>query len=191
MSDRPINDAVGVAETLAAALDQQPCEYAVGEAIALGCWSQPRGTIDVDLTLFLPPDDILGCLRIFDAIGVEYDPEETERILVDQGFCRVQFAGRVLDVFFPTTEFYAIAKGRRVDVQLRTRSVKIWDAETLCVFKMMFFRRKDLADVEQLLRSQGDQLDVQWIDRHIEAMYGKRDPRVSTWREIVTEVRGA
>jgi hypothetical protein len=24
----------------------------------------------------------------------------------------------------------------------------VWDAETLCVFKMTFFRRKDLADVE-------------------------------------------
>ncbi len=191
MSDLPINDAVSVAETLATALDQQLCEYAVGGAIALGCWSQPRGTIDVGLTLFLPPGDIFGCLRIFDAIGVEYAPEETKQILTDHGFCRVQFAGRVLDVFLPTTEFYAIAKERRANVQLRTRSVKIWDAETLCVFKMMFFRRKDLADVEQLLRSQGDQLDVSWIDRHIEEIYGKRDPRASAWQEIVLEVRGA
>lgn len=75
-------------------------------------------------------------------------------------------------------------------VPLLDSKIEIWDAETLCVFKMMFFRRKDLADVEQLLRSQGGALDASWVDHHIEQMYGRRDPRVSTWREIVQEVRG-
>ena len=51
----------------------------------------------------------------------------------------------------------------------------IWDAATLCVFKMMFFRRKDLADVEQLLRVQRDQLDTSWVLNQIIELYGQRD----------------
>jgi len=189
MSDESIVDAIEAAELLASKLDEQKCEYAIGGALALGCWSKPRGTVDVDVTLFVSPEDTAECVRILDSLGAELDRTETERFLRDQGFCRVRFAERVLDVFLPIADFYAVAKKRRVEFQLRTRLVKIWDAETLCVFKMMFFRRKDLADVEQLLREQGDKLDTAWVGNHIEEMFGRRDPRVNSWREIVTEVR--
>ena len=67
--------------------------------------------------------------------------------------------------------------------------VTVWDAETLAVFKMMFFRRRDIADVEQILRVQGDALDCGWVDRQIEDMYGRRDPRLAQWRELVAETQ--
>jgi hypothetical protein len=52
---------------------------------------------------------------------------------------------------------------------------------------MMFFRRKDLADVEQLLRVQGDKLDQDWVAQQITAIFGQRDPRVSQWGELVRD----
>ena len=64
----------------------------------------------------------------------------------------------------------------------------IWDAETLCVFKMMFFRRKDLADVEQLLRMGGDTLDRDWVRTQLLDIYGGRDPRISQWDDLAGEV---
>jgi hypothetical protein len=70
---------------------------------------------------------------------------------------------------------------------LGAREAYVWDAETLCVFKMMFFRRKDLADVEAILRSQGPALDHDWVEQQLLAMYGQRDPRISQWRELVAE----
>jgi hypothetical protein len=39
------------AQQLAAALTERGCEYALGGALALGYWAEPRGTLDVDLTL--------------------------------------------------------------------------------------------------------------------------------------------
>lgn len=65
--------------------------------------------------------------------------------------------------------------------------VYIWDAETLCVFKMMFFRRKDLADVESILQSQRENLDRAWIEERLIEMFGERNRRVSQWRELVAE----
>jgi hypothetical protein len=40
-------DSVQVARDLAAALEAGGCEYALGGAIALGFWAEPRGTLDV------------------------------------------------------------------------------------------------------------------------------------------------
>ena len=67
-------------------------------------------------------------------------------------------------------------------------SILTWDAETLAVFKMMFFRRKDLADVEQIMRAQGKQLDRGWIRARLEESYGARDPRLAQWDELAWEV---
>ncbi len=64
----------------------------------------------------------------------------------------------------------------------------VWDAETLAVFKMMFFRRKDLADAEQILRSQGAAFDRTWVPEQLVAMYGERDPRLAAWDELARDV---
>ena len=53
----------------------------------------------------------------------------------------------------------------------------------------MFFRRKDLADVESILRTQGGNLDLMWVKSQLIKMYGNRDPRVSQWNELVDETR--
>ncbi len=189
-AEKAPEDAAELAVRLANALDEVGCEYAIGGAIALGFWSTPRGTLDVDVTLFLAPGEPDACLDVLTSIGCDLDAAASRASLVEHGLCRAKYQGWRVDVFVPLVAFYTIAQQRRRTMPLLGSLVKIWDAETLCVFKMMFFRRKDLADVEQLLRSQGDALDAAWVDRHVEAMYGKRDPRVSTWREIVAEVRG-
>ncbi len=55
---------------------------------------------------------------------------------------------------------------------------------------MMFFRRKDLVDVQSLLRSQGDLFDREWVEKSLLELYGQRDPRINQWRELVAEVQG-
>lgn len=48
----------------------------------------------------------------------------------------------------------------------------------------MFFRRKDVADVEAIIRVQGKSLDRNWIRQQLVAMYGERDPRIAQWDEL-------
>ena len=85
--------------------------------------------------------------------------------------------------------FYELAKSRRERVLLNGQSLMIWDAATLCVFKMMFFRRKDVADVEQILRIQGSAIDRQWVLQQLISLYGRHDPRISQWQTLGDEVR--
>lgn len=184
----PINP-VTIACQLAEQLEARGQEYAVGGAIALGFWGVPRGTVDVDLTIFLSPDHPSECIALLEDLGCEFEASVVSRSLREHGFCGVNFGGLRLDVFLPIVPIYEAARSRRKCVELAGQTVRVWDAESLVIFKMMFFRRKDLADVEQILRTQGKRFDRTWVRDQLAVMYGARDPRLSTWDEIVHELQ--
>jgi hypothetical protein len=185
---KPPADALAVARRLAERLELRHQEYALGGAIALGYWGTPRGTVDVDVTLFLPPEKPAECVAMLRAIGCNFHDAEALESLREHGFCRVAVEDVRVDIFLPIVPFYEGARLRRQRVQLGGQAVMIWDAETLAVFKMMFFRRKDIADVEQILRTQGAAFDRSWVRSQLADMYGLRDPRLSQWDELVREV---
>ena len=185
----PEMDAAEVAERLAAALDEQGQEYALGGAIALGYWGEPRGTLDVDLTVFLPIEQPSQCIWLLQQIGCDVRAAEAIQSFQEHGLCHATFQRRRVDVFVPTLPFYESARQRRRRVQLGTHAVMIWDAESLCVFKMMFFRRKDIADVEQILRIQGANLDRAWVRQQLQQIFCAYDPRLSQWDELDRELR--
>ncbi|MFN0051112.1 MAG: hypothetical protein ACKV0T_02915 [Planctomycetales bacterium] len=181
-------DAAAVAIELAKALDAHHQEYAFGGAIALGYWAAPRGTVDVDVTLFISPDKPSACVWLLQDLGCQLTPAETTASIREHGFCRVEYGGVRVDVFLPTIEFYDVARSRRRVVTLGEQPIQVWDAESLVVFKLMFFRRKDLADIEQILRTRRESLDCQWIEGHLVQLFGRHDPRVMQWQELRKEV---
>lgn len=186
--DSSFPDAAAVCCQLASQLDARGQEYAIGGAIAFGFWGAPRGTLDVDLTLYLPPEKPSHCIWFLQDLGCDLDSGAALESFREHGFCRVIHSGVQVDVFLPSFEFYEVARSRRKRVQLGDQAISIWDAETLVVFKMMFFRRKDLADVEQVLRAQGTSLDRQWIRSQLEGIYGARDPRLAQWDDLSREI---
>jgi hypothetical protein len=184
----PKPDASEAAEQLGAALNRLGIDYAFGGAIALGYWSQPRGTLDVDLTLFLTPGDHQSVLDALRAMGCAFDPDAARALLEEHSFCRASFCGVDVDVFLPMFDFYEVARARRARVRMGKESIHVWSAETLAVFKMMFFRRKDVVDVERLLRDGGGEFDRKWVRAQLVEIFGARDPRISAWDELVAEV---
>ena len=115
--DRP--DAVTVARRLAADLGEQGQEYALGGAIALGYWAAPRGTLDVDLTLFLPPERPSECAWLLSELGCELSLSEAVASLQEGGFCRAEWQGVRVDVFLPAIPFYEAARQRRKRVLIK------------------------------------------------------------------------
>jgi hypothetical protein len=185
--DEPLLSPADVARQLAKSLAANGQDYAVGGALALGYWAVPRGTVDVDITVYLPPDQPASCVRLLQSIGCELRSEQAVHSLTEHGFCPVHFGGRHVDIFLPTALIYERARPRRKAVDLGGQQVMVWDAETLCVFKMMFFRRKDLADVEQIIQMQAGKLDRDWVLQQLLEMYGRHDPRISQWQELIGE----
>jgi hypothetical protein len=176
-----------LAQKLAAALDARQIDYAIGDALALGFWGEPRGTLDVDITLFVSPAQPADCVKLLLEIGCDLDPDRTLNSLSEHGFCRVKLEGTTVDVFLPIVDFYQTARQRRRSVRLGGQDIWIWDAECLVIFKLMFFRRKDLADVEQISRQRGDDLDRQFIRAELLELYGQRDPRIGAWDDLASE----
>ena len=178
-----------VAALLAKQLEGAGCDYALGGAVALAYWSEPRGTVDVDVSLYLSPTDPGETIHVLHEIAAEFSESNVRDSLSKHGFCSILFSGRRLDVFLPIADIYHAARSRRQRISIGDGAAWIWDAETLCVFKMMFFRRKDLADVEGILRMQQRKLDASWVEQRLLELYGKRDPRLNQWQELVDEAQ--
>jgi hypothetical protein len=179
-----------VARRLALALDQRGKEYAIGGAIALGFWGRPRGTMDVDLTLFMPKDRLAEVIWELQEIGCDVPVTRATNSLREHGFCSVLFEGTRVDVFIPTTDFYETMKARRRRMHLGDYLVSVVDAECLAVLKMMFFREQDMLDIKQILKSQRDQFDRAWVREQVAEQFGLRDLRIKRWDELTSEQPG-
>ncbi len=59
----------------------------------------------------------------------------------------------------------------------------VHSAEVLAVFKMLFFRPKDLVDVERMLTVQGERFDRAFVRDALVDMLGE-DERISKWDEL-------
>jgi hypothetical protein len=103
---------------------------------------------------------------------------EGDTIVVHHGPWRV-------DVFVPTIPFYDAAHQRVRRATFRGRSMPFLDAESLAVFKLLFYRSKDLVDLERLVAVAGTELDHAWVRDQVAGMMGADDPRVRDWDRIV------
>jgi hypothetical protein len=101
----------------------------------------------------------------------------------------VSFGAFRIDVFVPSIEFSWEAGRSRVGHPIEGREIYFLSAEALSVFKLLFFRGKDLVDLERLIAVQGARLDVAYVREKIVAMMGEDDPRVAAWDRLVAEHR--
>jgi hypothetical protein len=157
--------------------------YAFGGAIALATWSEPRATADVDVILWIDASRVDRAVALVQAAGVTVD-EAAARAQVESRGMFVGMAGFVrVDVFVPSIPFYEEAKGRRVATTIAGRQTWVHSAEVLTVFKLLFFRPKDLLDIERMLQVQGANFDRAFVRRALVDMLDD-DPRVAKWDAI-------
>jgi hypothetical protein len=180
--------AFDVASHLAAALDAAGVAYAIGGAIALGAFADPRGTHDVDINLFVDHAGLDGALDVLVAAGVTIDRAAARNADQDGDVVVGHYEGMRVDLFTPSIPFaWEAMKTRR---RLAGPSGEAWylSPESTAVFKLLFFRPKDRLDVEKLVAVQGGDLDRGYIRRWIVDMMGTADERVQAWDEIVARV---
>lgn len=133
-------------------LDASGIEHAFGGAIALAyAVPEPRATIDIDINISVP---VGQAGRVVEALpeGVVARPGVKERIAAD-GQDRLRWGVVPLDLFFPQHEFHSIVAGRTISEPFRDAVIKVITPTDLTVFKALFNRRKDWADIESMLRA--------------------------------------
>ena len=170
------------------ALRSAKIPHAIGGALALAYYAEPRATIDVDVNVFVSPERWQDVVEALAALGVDagkLDPDALRR----DGQCRLWWGDNPVDLFFANAEIHeAMRKGVR-RAPFAEGTIPILAPEHLAVCKAMFDRPKDWLDIEQMLVATSP-LDLEEIKGWLERMVGKDDPRMGRLLEVESSLSG-
>ena len=163
------------------ALADAGIEHAFGGALALAwCTEQARGTIDIDLNVFLPPEDrdpVLAALP--EPIAVTAEHRST---IERDGQVRLFWDENPVDLFFDTTPFHEAVAERVRWEPFAGRDLPFLSCPDLAVFKVFFNRTKDWADLEAM--HDAGTLDVEAVLGVVVHYLGGDDERVERLRAL-------
>ncbi len=163
------------------ALEHAGLPHAFGGALALAwCTERARGTIDIDLNVFV---DVGRAGHVLASLpeGVRWSPEDIGRIEQD-GQVRLWWESTPVDVFLNTTEFHARVADRSRRELFAGMEVPFLSCSDLAVFKAFFNRTKDWADLEEMVAV--GSLDVDRTLGVLVRYLGAEDGRVERLRSL-------
>ncbi len=160
---------------LHSALEQAGLPHAFGGAIALAYWTEePRGTRDLDVNVFVPQRE---ADRVLDGLpaGIHADSEARAR-LMSTGQARLWWDDTPVDVFLDYHPVHAAAAGHLAWVPFEGRDIPVLGPVELAIFKAMFDRTKDWADIEAMVAA--GTLDRDAVRDGLVSLVGAEDPRL-------------
>lgn len=165
-----------------AALEAAGILHAFGGAIALAYYTEePRGTRDVDVNIFV---EAAACAAALEALPAGVDvPLGTVAVITERGQARLWWGDMPLDVFFDNDPFH-----ERVATQVRRAPfagalIPILGPVELVVFKALFDRTKDWADIEAVVAARA--VDIDTVRSALTELLGIDDPRRARFEEAV------
>jgi hypothetical protein len=135
------------------------------------------------VNVFVEADRLEALLTVLQANGVQVDAVKARTEGVTEGvfFC---WAGTTrIDVFLPSIELSWEALRTRVSTPVQGTPIWFLSAELLACFKLLFYRPKDLLDLEGLVATAAT-LDVARVRALMVETMGGDDERVRTWDDI-------
>jgi hypothetical protein len=138
-----------------------------------------RATLHIDVNIFLEATALSPALEALAGLGVTLSPNQAERDASTNGLVVTRVGPYRLDLFTDSIPFCAEARRTRVRISLPGRDAWFLSAEALSVFKMLFFRLKDVVDLERLIAVQS------YVRAQLVGMVGVEDPRVARWDRLV------
>jgi hypothetical protein len=167
-------------------LDRAAVGHAFGGALALGYVGRPRGTVDIDVNVFLAPEALGVVDRALAPLG--YSRSASEQPPVPAAGVRYDHATEPfpLDAFPSLNERYATVEAR-VEQHPFGRGGEVLpflSAEDLAVFKLSFGRPQDWVDLQAIAAARPG-LDVDYVEEQLVALRGPTMyPRVARLRSF-------
>lgn len=168
-------------------LDDTGIAHAFGGALSLGYAAEPRGTKDIDVNVFVPPERMPEVERALATIGFRR-ADGAEPVTPAAGVRLVHDTDPFpIDVFCSLDDRYDEIEGRVAwhPFGRNDEALPFLSAEDLCVFKLSFNRAKDWLDLAEIARTRPD-LDVEQIEDLVVALRGPTMyPRVARLRSLL------
>jgi hypothetical protein len=140
--------------------------HAFGGAIALAyCTEEPRGTRDLDVNVFIDPVRAGEALSALPAPVTVSDADVAAA--TREGQVRVWWEDTPIDVFLDIHQFHAEVAEDVRSVPFEGRTIPVLDCTALAVFKALFDRTKDWADIEEIAAAgalEGPRA-IAWLER--------------------------
>lgn len=165
------------------ALRAKRLRHAFGGALAFGIAASPRGTIDIDINVFVPPSEMPAVSTALGSIGFTTNVESAP----PGGGIRFHHSTAEYPIdIFPSLDAEYDEIARRVVLHpfgSRERKLPFLSPEDLCVFKLCFGRPKDWVDLAALRSASS--LDDAYIERKLIALRGPTMyPRLARFRAL-------
>lgn len=157
-------------------LDAAGLGHAFGGALALAwCTQQARGTIDIDVNVFVGAEEVD---RLLAALPPEVRTTDEEIALLRRdGQVRFHWDDTPIDVFLNTTDYHRAAAGRCRVEPFAGEEVPFLGCDDLAVFKAFFDRTKDWADLEAM--ADAGTLDIDRVTGVLVDHLGPADERIA------------
>ncbi len=156
-------------------LERALIPHAFGGALALAyCTLDPRGTSDIDCNVFVPSATPASAL---DALPAGVQRTDTTAATIERdGQVRLWWDGTPVDLFFDYAPIHEVAARRRRLVPFAGIDLPVLGCTDLVVFKALFDRTKDWADIEAAVAA--GTLDTPVVRDELVALLGVDDRRV-------------
>jgi hypothetical protein len=170
-------------------LERNEVPYMVIGGIANLIWGEPRATLDVDVTVLVPPDRTEGFIQSVrrDYTVLVDDPSTFVR---DTRVLPVAARSNVrIDLIFGLLPFEEEAVRRAVPVEAAGRTLRVCTAEDLILMKAISDRPRDLEDARSIVKRRLSVLDLAYLEPRIAemAVLMERHEIVTRWRQWKAE----
>jgi len=165
------------------ALDAAGHLHAFGGAIALAyCTGEPRGTRDLDVNVFAKPHSARDVLR---ALPPDVEVDERDIGAAEaEGQVRVWWGDTPIDVFLDLDDFHTQIAARREVVPFEGREIPVLQCTDLAVFKALFDRTRDWADIEDMAAA--GTLDIPRVQAWLEELTGVNAPGIARLQKLAS-----
>ncbi|HKB51688.1 MAG TPA: hypothetical protein VKC63_09680 [Solirubrobacterales bacterium] len=155
--------------------------HAFGGAIALAyCVEEPRGTRDLDVNIFVDATEAESVLASLPR-SVRVRKKDIAKVKQD-GQARLDWDGTPIDVFLNNIPLHDAVASAVVWVRLEGRDIPVLDCASLVVFKALFDRTKDWADIEAIAIVTPE--DIEGAAAAIANLVGEDDPALEKLKAL-------
>jgi hypothetical protein len=152
---------------MAALLEELHLPYMLIGGLAVAQWGEPRATLDVDLSVWVEPDEFESTIyRLAARLVVRTDQplefaRRTRVLPVRAG------NGIPVDLVFAAWPLERQALEEAVERRVAGATVRVAGLDYLLLLKLLSERPRDAADAGALLRRYRGQVNLDWLEREI------------------------